>query len=150
MPVVSEEPSALAPVEPAALAVEAPPPDPRAQRWSLLRDVFVLQAKLILEGLKDLVLGPIAIAAAFFGIAFEPKQPRRHFDALLRAGRDFERWVDLYGAADEQQREAQGLDAHVRKLEALVLEQHAKGGVTQKAKDAIDRAIESLHDGRER
>jgi hypothetical protein len=147
---VSDEPSALARAEPSTPAIDPPPPDPRAQRWQLLRDVIVLQAKLILEGMKDIVLGPIAIAAAFFGIAFEPKQPRRHFDALMRAGRDFERWVDLYGAGEEHGGQGQGLDAHVRKLEALVLEQHAKGGVTQKAKDAIDRAIESLHDGRER
>lgn len=148
MPDVSDEPSALVPAEPTTPAVEEPrPPDPRAQRWQLLRDVVVLQAKLILEGLKDIVLGPIAIVAAFFGIAFEPKQPRRHFDALMRAGQDFERWVDLYRTSEARD-EAQGLDAHVRKLEALVLEQHAKGGVTQKAKDAIDRAIESLHEDR--
>jgi len=145
---VSDEPSALARTETTAPAVEPPPPDPRAQRWSLLRDVIVLQGKLILEGVKDLVLGPIAIAAAFFGIVLEPKRPRRHFDALMRAGRDFERWVDLYRTSEDRDAEAQGLDAHVRKLEALVLEQHAKGGVTQKAKDAIDRAIESLHQDR--
>jgi hypothetical protein len=149
VPVVSDEPSELATVEPTTPAIE-PPPDLRAQRWQLLRDVIVLQAKLILEGLKDIALGPIAIVAAFFGIAFEPKQPRRHYDALMRAGREFERWVDLYGTHEEHAGEPQGLDAHVRKLEALVVEQHAKGGVTQKAKDAIDKAIESLHEGRER
>lgn len=126
--------------------VPAIPSDHRAARWLLLRDVVVLQGKLILDGVKDLVLGPIAIVAALVGLVFDRDRPGRHFYSLLRGGREFDRWVDLYGAEEgaTHRGDAQGLDAHIRKLEALLLAQHQRGGITREARQAVDEAIDAL------
>ncbi len=127
-------------------ALAVPQADPGAARWKLLRDLVVLQAKLLLDGLKDIVLSPIAIVLAIYGLVFEPKRPGRAFYELLQTGRSFDRWVDLYGADEHASLDAPpaGLDVHLRKLEALVLAQHAKGGMTRQAKEAIDQAIDAL------
>ena len=42
-----------------------------------------------------------------------------------------------------------GLDSVVGKLEAVLREQYAKGGLTAKAKDAIDNALDRVQDDRE-
>jgi hypothetical protein len=142
---LDDPPGPLAP-QSATERLPALPSDHRTARWTLLRDVVVLQGKLTLDGIKDHVLGPIAVVAALFGIVFEPKAPGRHFYSLLRAGREFDRWVDLYGAREDgsPEGEVQGLDAHVRKLEALLVAQHGRGGLTRQAKQAIDQAIDAL------
>ena len=36
--------------------------------WTLIRDIAVLQVKLIVDGLRDLVLVPLSLAAAVLGI----------------------------------------------------------------------------------
>jgi hypothetical protein len=121
-------------------------PDARTDRWTLLRDVVVLQGKLILDGLKDLVLGPVSIVAAIVGLVFERDRPGRHFYAVLRGARELDEWVDLYGAEEHatSAAEPKGLDAHVRKLEALLVAQHGRGGLTRRAQQAIDQAIDAL------
>lgn len=149
---VDDAPASAAPLAtelsslPTTERLPAVPGDHRAARWMLLRDVIVLQGKLILDGLKDLVLGPVSIVAALVGLVLDRDRPGRHFYSLLRSGREFDRWVDLYGADEHAARtaEAQGLDAHIRKLETLLLAQHDRGGLTREARRAVDQAIDAL------
>lgn len=67
----------------------------------LLRDLMRLQLKLALDALRDLVLSPVALAAA----AIDALRGRRDRDALfyrlLRLGQRSEAWIDLWGAARE-------------------------------------------------
>jgi hypothetical protein len=143
--------------------------DYKAQRWQLVRDLAVFQAKLIVDGIKDLVLSPVALVAALAGLVFDRRDPGRSFYELLRWGHGFDRWVNLFGAsqrglppAAEPQASglatgssvspspaaspssSDGLDAYVTKLERVLVDQYRRGGLTAKAKDAIDHAIDGL------
>lgn len=141
-------------------------PDVRAERWRLVRDLIVFQGKLVLDGLKDLVLGPVAIGAALMGLFSSKDDPGESFRSVLSAGRKFDRWVDLFGerqaalppASDAPSSAAAAspapaaapaagepaLDDLVGRVEKALVDQYQRGGVTAKAKDAIDKAIDAL------
>lgn len=74
----------------------------------LLRDLFVFSLKLWLDGLKDLVLLPLAFGTAVVGLVL--RRPRL-FYALLRKGEQFDRWLNLFGAAQRAGRSRDGLFA---------------------------------------
>ena len=46
----------------------APREQNTADRWSLIRDVAVLQLKLIVDGLRDLVLVPASLVAGIISL----------------------------------------------------------------------------------
>ena len=95
-------------------------------------------------------------------------EPGRSFYTVLRWGHGFDRWVNLFGAsqralppvseppvdapvespATDPRRAAnanEGLDAYVARLERVLVDQYRRGGLTAKAKDAIDQALDGLH-----
>ncbi|MEM9384516.1 MAG: hypothetical protein AAGA68_05605 [Pseudomonadota bacterium] len=65
-------------------------------RWGLLRDAAAFQVKLVVDGLRDVLLSPLSLIAAIAGLALG-----RHewFYDLLHLGRRTERWIDLFSAA---------------------------------------------------
>jgi hypothetical protein len=135
--------------------------DHRERRWQLVRDLAVFQAKLFVDGVKDLVLFPVSLVAALVGLVIDRRDPGRSFYTLLRWGHGFDRWVNLFGAsqralppASETHADApvaspppspgEGLDAYVTRLERVLVDQYRRGGLTAKAKDAIDQALDGL------
>lgn len=74
----------------------------------LARDLFVLVLKLWLDGLKDVVLLPLAFGTATLGFIF--RRPAL-FYGLLRKGEQFDRWLNLFGAAQRAGRSREGLFA---------------------------------------
>jgi hypothetical protein len=76
------------------------PPD-SSERSGLLRDALILQLKLILEGLKDILLGPVSLVAVAADLISRTPTERRLFYRALRAGERFERFLNLYGALPE-------------------------------------------------
>jgi hypothetical protein len=77
-----------------------------------------LQLKLILEGIKDIVLGPIALVALVIDLLFRKSSPRRLFYEVMRGGERFERFLDLYSALPERiaERERQGSEKNMDTL----------------------------------
>jgi hypothetical protein len=145
-----------APVEPAT-------PMTSGQRWRLIRDLTVFQIKLLIDGLKDLVLGPLSLVAGIVDLARGTPPATGLFHGLLRAGAQFDRWVGLFdtieppehakaltsssSAAPEQPVEVArepSLDEHLRRLEQLLIAQQRGGGLTADAQQAVDRAINLL------
>jgi hypothetical protein len=118
-------------------------------RWEMLRDAVVLQGKLFIDGIRDLVLGPIAVAAAVLDIFGVGDRAGRHFYDVVRFGRATEHWINLFGAADHvlptsSLESPQGLDAVVKRLERVVVQEYERGGMTANAKSAVDRAIDRI------
>ncbi len=118
-------------------------------RWEMLRDAIVLQGKLFIDGIRDLVLGPVAIAAAILDILGVGERAGRHFYDVVRFGRATEHWINLFGAADQlppggSSDSPQGLDAVVTLLERVVVQEYERGGMTATAKEAVDRAIDRI------
>jgi hypothetical protein len=70
-------------------------------RWVILRDLAIFQARLAMDGLKDLVFMPISIAAAALDVVFPGKRPGHRFYFVLRIGERFDSWLSLFGAAEK-------------------------------------------------
>jgi hypothetical protein len=132
------------------MATPPPETDARELRWQLLRDLGAFVLKVALEAIRDLVLIPIGLVAGLAGLILSPNDPARFFREVLRLGSRYDRFVDLFGDAQEETTlpEARGrrVDDLVDGLEAVLRDQHERGGVTATAKDAIDRALDAVGD----
>jgi hypothetical protein len=83
----------------------------RPSRWVLLRDVFIFQMKLWLDGLKDLVVSPISLVAAAMDVVFGPGRHGYRFYRILRLGERFDQQLNLFRAAEMAERSEEGLFA---------------------------------------
>ena len=70
-------------------------------RKKIIRDVLIFQAKLWLEGFKDIVLMPLSLGAALIDLVFRRTGNRDTLYAVMRMGDRFERWVHLYAALEK-------------------------------------------------
>ncbi|MDX1402947.1 MAG: hypothetical protein R3192_00340 [Woeseiaceae bacterium] len=124
-----------------------------ADRWTLIRDIVVFQLKLVVDGLRDLVLVPVSLVIGVASLVKGGDLARSGFYELLRQGRRSERWINLFGAVDRLPGSsaesglaaAQDIDEIFMRMESFVVDEYRKGGVTRQAKDQLDRALDSLH-----
>ena len=131
----------------------APVPGTLPDRWTLIRDILVLQVKLIVDGFRDLVLVPISLLVGMISLLKPGNATGSEFYELLRTGRRSERWINLFGAAErvygppkpDDRIFPQDIDDMVSRVETFVVDEYRKGGVTRQAKDQLDRALDSLH-----
>lgn len=101
----------------------------RHSKWVVLRDLVIFQIKLVLDGMKDLVLAPLSIAAAALDIFFPGERVGHRFYAVMRVGERFDRWLSLFAAAESAEGSKDGLfgvsragaNTMLGKLEAMVL-----------------------------
>ena len=127
--------------------------DKLPDRWTLIRDIAVLQGKLIIDGLRDLILVPVSIAAGIVSLLKTGDGPGTEFYDLLRVGRSTERWINLFGAADRMHGRVRdedifpvvNVDELVKRLESYIVEEYKSGGVTWQAKNRLDKALDILH-----
>ena len=74
-------------------------PSERPDRWTLIRDLFVLQAKLLVDGLRDLILVPASLVAGVWSlVSGENGRPGPQFYQLISLGKQSEKWIDLFKA----------------------------------------------------
>jgi hypothetical protein len=132
---------------------QLPQADSSPDRWTLIRDISVLQVKLIVDGLRDFVLVPISLVAGLMSLAKSGSRSGTEFYELLRLGKKSEHWINLFGAADripDPEKDYvnfpdQDIDAIVSRVESFVVDEYNQGGVTKQAKERLDKAISSLH-----
>ncbi|MEE9280783.1 MAG: hypothetical protein V3V67_11470 [Myxococcota bacterium] len=143
--------------EPASLDPEEAASERSAWRWALARDVIVLQLKLVLEGVRDVTLGPLGLIAGLWGIVTGAEHPGQLFRRVLRASARFDAWLNLYGALDrappgeiaERPRlPGASADEWFDRIERAVVDQYEKGGLTRTAKDQIDRLLDRAQERR--
>ncbi len=122
-------------------------------RMTLIRDIAVLQAKLIVDGLRDLVLVPASLVAGIISlVAFDEKRPGAYFYNLLSVGKQSECWINLFGALQNAPPDLASIepfpdadmDELVGKLESYVVAEHRRGGITAQAKEQFDRALSAV------
>jgi len=128
------------------------PPDTSA-RWSLARDIAVFQAKLIVDGLRDLVMVPASLVAGIISLASGTDgQPGTQFYRLLGVGKHSERWINLFGALRNAPPDLEhpepfpdaDLDDIVGKLEAFVVDDQQRSGMTAQARERVEKALSAL------
>lgn len=131
--------------------------DYTADRWTLVRDIAVLQVKLVVDGLRDLILVPASLVVGIVSLlSGADGRPGDQFYRLLAMGKQSERWINLFGAlqnapADLEHSEQlpdAGMDELVKRFETFVVDEHRRGGITAQAKVRLDKAIDAI--GRKR
>ena len=78
-------------------------------RIVLVRDLAIFQVKLVLDGMKDLVLMPVTIGAAAVDIIFPGARPGHRFYAIMSLGERFDRWLNLFSASERADASQDGL-----------------------------------------
>jgi hypothetical protein len=135
--------------------MDIPPPENEAdvERWTLLRDLGVLQVKLVVDGLRDIVLVPLSLVFALVSIASSKDgRPGPQFYQLLAWGKQTEVWINLFGAVKNSPEEIASaqpfgdndIDDVIGRLESFVVDEVKRGGVTTQAKKRLDKILDAL------
>ena len=128
-----------------------------SDRWTLVRDIAVLQVKLVVDGLRDLILVPASLIAGIVSlVSGADGRPGQQFYQLLGMGKQSEHWINLFGALRNAPPDLQhvqgfpeaGIDDIVGRLETFVVDEHRKGGITAQAKARLDKVIDAIGRGR--
>ena len=122
-------------------------------RWTLIRDLFVFQAKLLVDGFRDLLLVPASLVAGIWSlVSGDNGRPGPQFYRLVSLGKESELWIDLFKAYENAPQEVRrqhelkvsNMDELVSRVEAFVVEEYERGGVTAQAKERIDKALDAI------
>lgn len=122
-------------------------------RWTLIRDVAVLQVKLLVDGLRDLILVPLSLIAGIVSLASGEKGvPGTQFYRLLGVGKQSEVWINLFGAMRNAPPDLEhpmpfpdsDMDEIVGKIEAFVVNEEKRGGMTAQARQRFEKAIDAM------
>ena len=131
----------------------APEEHDHDERWTMLRDVAVLQGKLIVDGLRDLLLVPASLIAGMVSLVTSHNgRPGPQFHHLLQFGKQTERWINLFGAVKNSPEEVQqaspfgdgDMDDIVGRVESFIVDEYKRGGVTAQAKERMDRFLDAM------
>ena len=131
-------------------------PEDEADRpplWTLIRDIAVLQVKLVVDGLRDLLLVPASLIAGIVSIVQTTDgTPGSEFYSLVSVGKQSERWINLFGAIrnappeviEEYHFGTADIDDIVSRVESFVVDEYKRGGVTAQARDRMNEAMEKM------
>lgn len=129
-----------------------------SDRWTLARDIAVLQVKLIVDGLRDLVLVPASLVAGIISLASQENgRPGSQFYHLLSVGKQSERWINLFGALENAPPDLEqiepfpdaDMDELVGKLESFVRDEQSRGNVTAQARERLEKVLKTMNRGRQ-
>ncbi len=87
-------------------------------RSEVIRDTFVLQLKLIVDGIRDLLLMPLVVFATISGLLLHKNNPGRYLYRLLSYGKATEKWIGLFDEAEKDS--MQPLDIKEQSLDDLI------------------------------
>ncbi|MDH3350300.1 MAG: hypothetical protein OEM51_02030 [Gammaproteobacteria bacterium] len=121
--------------------------------WTLIRDIAVLQVKLIVDGARDLILVPASLIAGVVSLVrTKDGKPGPEFYTLIGVGKQSEHWINLFGALKnappqvvEENRFGDGdIDQVVARLESFLVDEYKRGAVTSQAKERIEKAMAAM------
>ena len=111
-------------------------------RLEILWRLVIFQAKLVVDGARDVVLLPISLVAGIIDFA---KGDSANFDAVLRLGRQTEHWINLFG----HQRQGTA-DQLLDPVKERFLEEAGNNQAVQKANHSLDRSLGAVNDALKR
>ena len=121
--------------------------------WTLIRDIAVLQVKLVVDGLRDLILVPASLVAGVISLSkTKDGVPGTEFYTLVGVGKQSERWINLFGAYKNAPPEVTeqnhfgdaDIDDIVSRVESFVVDEYKRGGVTAQARDRMNKAMDAM------
>lgn len=120
-----------------------------ATRGVTFRDFLIFQLKLVLDGLKDVLLFQVSIVAIVLDILSGKGRRPRLFYSVLRASERFDHWLSLHSVVERLDREdgddglfgasSAGSDSLLGKLEQMVRGGDEPGGRARRRTDRGDR-----------
>jgi len=112
-----------------------------SRRFPVFRDVIVFQVKLLVDGLRDLLLSPVSIFAALVDLLVPGDDGGKRFYGVVRFGRRTEQWINLFGAADRHAPEiaAKGVDVLLDELEGLMRDPARRDEARARAHALVER-----------
>lgn len=114
-------------------------PHPRTE---LLRKSLILQFKLVLDGIRDAALIPIALVATVIGLLRGGPDVDREFQKVVKLGRRTERWINVFGHQPPlRSNQAGSLDGLLDRVEEVVMDQYRKGRSEEEARAAIKEVL---------
>lgn len=123
---------------------EADPDSVDVSKGDMVRDAIVFQLKLVVDGIRDFVLIPVALVAAVLSLLRPGGQSGREFYEVVAFGRRTEKLINLFGAADKLGREEpeaeRDLDSFVDDVEAYV-RREAQGERFDAVRERVERAL---------
>ena len=75
----------------------------------LIRDLVILQLKLWMDGVKDIVLSPLSIGAGVLDILFGPSPEGHRLYKVMALGERFDLWLNLFDATGRAETSGEGL-----------------------------------------
>jgi len=130
---------------------------PALDNWTLIRDVGVLQFKLVVDGLRDFLLVPVSLIAGIVSLTSGRKGvPGSQFYQLLSVGKQSENWIDLFGAmrnappdlAEHVHFPNANMDEILDNIENFVRDEEKRGGMTTQARERLERVLRGLQNRR--
>ena len=146
--------------------------EPNNDRWVLIRDMLIFQVKLGLDAIRDLLLSPVALVCVLIDLFKGHNKAQSSFHKLMAFGHKTDVWLNLFGthetehnidnkAVEQQKNPSQekdpkqnqdqskdqskaSVDTLFSQVEAMLKEQHGKGGLTASAKGTIDRYLDKI------
>ncbi len=106
-------------------------------RITLIWDVLILQAKLLADGLRDVLLVPVSLGALLFGLVAGGSDPGRLFRKVMVLGRRTEHWINLFGY-----RKHGTADELITPLKAKM----DSNVYAQKAGDSINKSLDKVNE----
>jgi hypothetical protein len=119
----------------------------------MIRDIAVLQVKLIVDGLRDLILVPASLIVGIVSLSkTRDGVPGPEFYKLVSVGKQSERWINLFGAlknappeiVEENPFGDADMDDIVSRVESFVIDEYQRGGVSAQARDRMYKAMEKM------
>jgi hypothetical protein len=110
-------------------------------RFPVFRDVIVFQLKLLVDGLRDLLLSPISVFAALVDLLVPGDDGGKRFYAVVRFGRRTEQWINLFGAGDRHVPgvSPKGVDVLLEELERLMRDPGLRDEARARAEALVER-----------
>lgn len=115
-------------------------------RWQIARQVLIFQVKLAADGLRDLILSPVSLAAGIAGVIIGGRAGQVPFQQVLRLGRRTERWIDLFGAYPRQnaQHDEANIDTLAAQVEDFFRREYEKGDVPAATRARFDEILNDI------
>lgn len=127
-------------------------------RGELLRDVAVFQVKVLVDGLRDVLMVPVSLAAAVLSLLHTGSRPGPEFYDVLKMGRRSEQWINLFAAADRITDDGAPGTASARgdiddlflRMETFIVDEYRSGRITARARSQLDAALATLREQRKK
>jgi hypothetical protein len=130
---------------------------PTPSNGTLVRDVAVFQFKLVVDGLRDFFLVPVALVAGILSlVSGKNGVPGNQFYQLLNLGKQSEHWIDLFGAtrnappdlAEHVRFPGANMDDILDNIETFVRDEEKRGGMTTQARERLEKVLRGLQNRR--